>query len=213
MKVVKGLVIGVGVLSGWAVASSAFAQSGAAKPATGTPAATADTRPAPAPTAAPPGFVIGPEDVLSVVFWREADVSGDVVVRPDGMISIPLLRDVQAAGLTPEQLATQLEREGSKYFEKPTVTVTVKQINSRKVFITGQVLKPGAYPLSAPTSVLQLIAIAGGLNEYADQENISVMRTENGKPISFRFNYKDVSKRKKLDQNVLLKPGDTVIVP
>ena len=168
---------------------------------------------APPSAAAPRDYVIGPEDVLTVVFWREPDVSGDVVVRPDGMISIPLLRDVPAAGLTPAQLATQLEQLGAKFFDKPTVTVTAKQINSRKVFITGQVAKPGSYTLGGPTTVVQLIAMAGGLTEYADQENVSIMRTENGKSLSYRFNYKDVSKRRKLDQNIVLKPGDTVIVP
>jgi polysaccharide export outer membrane protein len=89
----------------------------------------------------------------------------------------------------------------------------VKTINSRRVFITGQVAKPGPYPLMAPTTVLQLIAMAGGLTEFADQGNISILRTENGKPSSFAFNYKDVTKRKKLQQNIELKPGDTVIVP
>jgi polysaccharide export outer membrane protein len=161
----------------------------------------------------PPGYLIGPDDVLQVVFWREPDVSGEVIVRPDGMISLPLLQDVQAAGLTPEQLAERLVQHAGKYLEAPSATVTVKQLNSRKVFITGQVAKPGPYPLTSPTTVLQLIAIAGGLAEYADQENISVVRTEDGRTASLRFNYKDVSKRKKLAQNVLLKPGDTVIVP
>ena len=93
------------------------------------------------------------------------------------------------------------------------VTVVVKEINSRKVFITGQVAKPGPYSLTGPTSVLQLIAMAGGLQEYADGKNITIMRTDNGRPVSFRFNYKDVMHRKNLKQNIELKPGDTVIVP
>jgi polysaccharide export outer membrane protein len=169
-----------------------------------------------APAAAavlPAGYVIGPEDVLNVVFWREPDLSGEVVVRPDGMISLPLLQDVQAAGLTPEQLADALVKDAGKYLETPSATVTVKEINSRKVFITGQVAKPGPYALTAPMTVLQLISVAGGLNEYADDKNISIMRTENGRPRAFRFNYRDVSKRKNLGQNILLMPGDTVVVP
>jgi polysaccharide export outer membrane protein len=160
-----------------------------------------------------PDYVIGPDDVLTIIVWREKDMSGDVGVRPDGKISLPLVNEVQAAGLTPEQLRTQLTEAFSKLFEEPSVTVVVKAINSRKVFITGQVGKPGPYPLIGPTTVLQLLATAGGILEYADAENISVLRTENGKPMRYRFNYKDVSKGRSLSQNIELKPGDTVVVP
>lgn len=168
---------------------------------------------APAGVAPPSDYVIGPDDVLTVIFWREKELSGDVGVRPDGRISLPLLNDVVAAGLTPEQLRVRLTEAADKYIEDPTVTVVVKQINSRKVFITGQVAKPGPYPLMAPTTVVQLIAMAGGVLEYADEKNITIMRTENGRPVSLRFNYKDVKKGKNLQQNIVLKPGDTVVVP
>jgi polysaccharide export outer membrane protein len=161
----------------------------------------------------PLGYTIGPDDVLSIVFWREKDMSAEVVVRPDGRISLPLVNDVDAAGLTPEQLRVNVTKLASKFIEEPTVTVVVKNINSRKVFITGQVNKPSQYTLSGPTTVLQLIAMAGGVLEYADSENITVVSTVDGKPASFRFNYKEVVKRKNLAQNVQLKPGDTVIVP
>jgi polysaccharide export outer membrane protein len=161
----------------------------------------------------PSDYVIGPEDVLAIVVWRENDLSSEVVVRPDGKISLPLLNDVHAAGLTPEQLRLQLTEAAGKLVEEPSVTVVVKAVNSRKVFVTGQVNKPGVYPLAAPTNVLQLIAASGGLLEYADAKNIRVMRTENGKAVSFRFNYKDVANGKNLRQNIELKPGDTVIVP
>jgi len=160
-----------------------------------------------------PDYVIGPDDVLTIIVWREKDMSGDVVVRPDGKISLPLVNEVQAAGLTPEQLRTQITEAAGKLFEEPSVTVVVKAINSRKVFVTGQVTKPGPYPLSGPTTVMQLLASAGGVLEYADTENISILRTENGKPMRYRFNYKDVSKGKSLNQNIELKPGDTVVVP
>jgi polysaccharide export outer membrane protein len=100
-----------------------------------------------------------------------------------------------------------------KYIEEPNATVIVKQINSRKVFITGRVEKPGPYPLLAPTSVLQLIAMAGGLREFVDGKNISVLRAEGGKPVVLRFNYQDVVKQKDLKANIQLKPGDTVVVP
>ena len=140
-------------------------------------------------------------------------MTADVAVRPDGKISLPLLNDVTAAGLTPSQLRDHLVEASKQYFEDPSVTVVVRQMNSRKVFITGEVNKPGPYPLIAPTTVLQLISIAGGLHEYADSKKILIVRNENGKPTSFAFNYKDVVSRKNLRQNILLKPGDTVIVP
>lgn len=168
---------------------------------------------APTGVTPPAGYVIGPEDVLAIVFWREKDMSNEVAVRPDGMISLPLINDVKAAGLTPEQLRDQLTKEAEKYIEVPTVSVVVKAINSRKVFITGMVAKQGPYPLTAPTTVLQMISIAGGLHEFADEKNIRILRVENGKQVTYKFNYKDVSKGKKLEQNILLKPGDTIIVP
>jgi polysaccharide export outer membrane protein len=180
----------------------------ATRPAPSTPPANL-----PAGVAAPADFVIGPNDVLTIVFWRDKDMSSDVQVRPDGKISLPLLNDVQAAGLTPEQLRVQITATAARLVEDPTVSVVVKEINSRRVFITGQVAKPGTYALSGPTTVLQLIAMAGGVLEYADSKNIAIMRTENGKPSSFQFNYKDVTKRKNLKQNIELKPGDTIIVP
>ena len=152
-------------------------------------------------------------DQLSVVFWRDKDMSGDVIVRPDGMISLPLINEVQAAGLTPDQLRLKLAELAGKYLEEPTPVVVVKTINSRKVFITGMVSKIGAYPLTSPTTVVQLITMAGGLLDFADEENIVVLRTENGRQTSYRFNYKDVVKRQKLTQNIQLQPGDTVVVP
>lgn len=162
----------------------------------------------------PPGFVIGPEDVLMVVFWGEKDMSvPEVVVRPDGKISLPLINDVQAAGYTPEQLTTLLIKAASRYVSQPNVTVIVRTINSRKVFILGQVGKPGAFPLTGDMTVLQLIAQAGDVLEYAKSKDIMVARKEEGRTRLFRFNYKDVVKGKKIEQNILLKPGDTVIVP
>jgi len=140
-------------------------------------------------------------------------MSGEVVVRPDGKISLPLVNDIQAAGLTPDQLRTSLQETATKFLQEPTVTIVVKTVNSRKVFITGMVAKPGPYPLAAPTSVLQLIAMAGGLNEYAERKHIIILRTENGRQISYRFNYKEVAQQKKLNQNMELRAGDTVLVP
>lgn len=169
--------------------------------------------PVPAGASLPAGYVIGPDDVLSIVFWRDKDMSAEVVVRPDGKISLPLVNDIQAAGTTPEQLRVLLEEAAGKVIKEPNATVVVKTINSRKVYITGNVLKPGTYPLTGELTVLQLIAVAGGLQEYADSKNIVVMRREDGRDHHFKFNYKDVTKQKKLEQNIALKPGDTVVVP
>lgn len=166
-------------------------------------------------SAAPPAsYVIGTDDVLSVVFWHDKDMSADAVtVRPDGKISLPLLNDVHAAGYTPDQLRGILVAAASKFVEEPNATVLVKEIHSRKVFITGNVAKAGIYPLSGEMNVLQLIAQAGGLLEYADAEKIVVIRSDNGPAKYLTFNYKDVLKRKNIQQNVLLKPGDTIVVP
>ena len=162
----------------------------------------------------PPGYVIGAEDVLTIVFWRDKEMSADVVVRPDGKISLPLLNDVQAAGYTPDQLRGQLELAAKKFMkDDPNASVIVKAVNSRKVHIIGNVGKAGTYPLAGDMTVLQFIALAGGLQEYADAKNITIMRKEDGQDRAFKFNYKDVVKGKKLQQNIALKPGDTVIVP
>jgi polysaccharide export outer membrane protein len=157
--------------------------------------------------------VIGPLDQLSVVFWREKDLSADVLVRPDGKISLPLLNDIHASGLTPEQLRKSVTEAAKQYIADPSASVVVRQINSRKVFITGEVARPGEYPLPGPTTILQLIAIAGGVNEYSDREHIVILRTENGLEVAHSFNYKDVVKQKNPRQNIVLKPGDTIVVP
>jgi polysaccharide export outer membrane protein len=161
----------------------------------------------------PPGYVIGPEDQLQIVFWRDKDMSADVTVRPDGKISLPLLNEVQAAGYTPDQLRASLMQAASKYVEDPNATVIVKEIHSRNAFITGNVTKPGTYPLSANMTVLQLIAVAGGLQEYADKGHIVIIRTANGRQEYHKFNYDDVVKQKSPTENIVLQPGDTVIVP
>ena len=174
-----------------------------------------------APAAAPstvsvdtPGdYVIGPEDVLGIVFWRDRDLSADVIVRPDGRVSLPLLNDIDVAGLTPDQVREKITEQAKRYVDEPTATVVVRQINSRKVFITGNVERPGTFPLLRNTSVLQLIALAGGLKEFAKAGDIVVVRNDDGRQLTFPFNYDDMKNRKNLTQNIALKPGDTVIVP
>lgn len=171
----------------------------------------------PAPPAAasdvPADFVIGPEDVLGIVFWREAELSGDVTVRPDGRITLPVLGEMTAAGLRPADLQKQITTVAGKYVNQPNVTVVVRTIHSRKIFVTGRVTSPGTFDLKGTVTVLQAIAMAGGLTEYADAKNITVLRKDAVDGQVLRFNYRDVSKGRKLEQNVVLRPGDTVVVP
>lgn len=178
-------------------------------PAPRTPTSTTASTGMPTPT----DYVIGPDDVLGIVFWRDTEMTGDVTVRPDGNITLPLLRDIKAAGLRPDELREAITKAASKLIADPNVSVVVRQINSRNVFITGQVARPGAYPVSGQMDVVQLITVAGGLNEYADSGDISILRTENGKTTRLRFNYGEVMRGKKLEQNVVLRPGDRVMVP
>jgi polysaccharide export outer membrane protein len=136
-----------------------------------------------------------------------------VVVRPDGKISLPLVNDIQAGGLTPSQLRENVNTLALRYMEEPGVTVIVKQINSRKLYITGQVDKPGPYSISGPTTVLHLISMAGGLKEFIDGKRILIMRTKDGKQTVRLFNYREVTSGKHLEQNIELQPGDIVVVP
>ena len=198
--------LGVMVLTTSVYAQQTQKNSATTAPRT-TPAATTP------PPAVPVDYVIGPEDVLGVVFWKEADISGDVTVRPDGLITLPLIGEMKASGLKPDALRDAIQIAAGKYLTEPNVSVIVRQLNSRKVFITGQVVNSGTHPLTGPRNVMQLIALAGGLTEYAKADEISIMRNEGGKIRYFKFNYKDVSRGKKLEQNILLQPGDTVVVP
>jgi polysaccharide biosynthesis/export protein len=208
---------GMRTVAGAVATAAALAAAGVALGAA-TPAAdqerTASAIAAAASPSAPSAYVIGVDDVLSILFWRDKDLSApDITVRPDGKVTLPLLNDVQAAGLSPEQLREAVLAAALKYVEDPNPTVIVKEIKSRKVFITGQVEKPGPYPLNGPTTILQLIATAGGLRDFADGKNISVMRNQQGRPVVFPFSYPDLLKKKNLGQNIVLQPGDTVVVP
>lgn len=160
-----------------------------------------------------PSYTIGPQDILDVNVWKEPDVSRTVQVRPDGKISLPLLDDIQAVGLTPKELTDSITENLKKYMENPEVTVIVTQINSLRVYLIGQVTRPGAYPLLPGMTILQAISSAGGLAQFANGKKIYLMRTEKGIPTKYPFNYKDVIEGRKPEQNLALKPGDTVIVP
>jgi polysaccharide biosynthesis/export protein len=158
-------------------------------------------------------YVIGPEDVLTIDVWKEKELSGPVPVRPDGKISLPLLNDVQAAGLTPMQLMSSLTEKLKKYVSDPTVTVTVTTINSRKVYILGEVTRPGAFPLVPDMTVLQALTTAGGPTPYAKTSKIYILRSQNGVQNKLAFNYKQVVRGGSPEQNIFLKSGDTVVVP
>jgi polysaccharide export outer membrane protein len=168
---------------------------------------------APAVPGLPSGYVIGADDVLSIVYWREKEMSAEVTVRPDGKVALPLINELSAAGLTPEAFRDRVIEAARRFVEDPNPTVMVKEINSRRVFITGQVEKPGPYQLNHSVTVLQLIAMAGGLKEFARGKNITVLRTEGGQQVVHRFNYQDALIRKNLQLNIELKPGDTILVP
>jgi polysaccharide export outer membrane protein len=160
----------------------------------------------------PRDYVIGVQDVLSVVFWREKDLSAEVVVRPDGKISLPMLNDVTAAGLTPEALAEVVAKAGAKFVRDAGATVIVKEIRSRKIYIIGEVSKPGTFQLGSEMTVLQAIGEAGGFIEGANKSDVQIVRTNGSTEQRFKFNYNDVVKGKNPAQNIRLLPGDTIIV-
>src|SRR6266513_2948766 len=158
-------------------------------------------------------YKIGPEDVLRIDVWKEAEVSRAVPVRPDGKISLPLFNDVQAAGLTPMQLSTVIADGLIKFMNDPPVTVSVSEINSRRIYVTGEVTRAGAFPLLPNMTVLQALSSSGGFTQFARLKNIYVLRIEDGKQVKLPFNYKDAVNGKKPEQNVLLQPGDVIVVP
>jgi len=145
--------------------------------------------------------------------WKEPDMTRTVPVRPDGKISLPLINDVQASGSTPQQLAATVTDKLRKYVQEPQVTVIVTAINSQRVFVVGEVLRAGAFPLIPGMTVLQALSSAGGFTTFADVKRIHVMRMANGKQENLPFNYRDVLKGDNPSQNIKLQPGDTVIVP
>ena len=161
-----------------------------------------------------PTYVIGPEDVLKIDVFKEADMSGSVVVRPDGKISVPLLHDVQAVGLTPNALAQSIASKLKDFIEQPDVTVVVTQINKRSVYLMGEISHPGPVQLKPGMTVLQALAYGGGFTEFANRKGIYVLRTEeDGRSIRYPFNYKKAIRGEADPQNLELKPGDTIVVP
>ncbi len=156
-----------------------------------------------------PKYTLGPEDVIFVRVWREPDLSGPLAVRPDGKITMPLINEVQAAGATPDQLAKRISDQLSKFINNPQVMVQVQAVRSQRYYITGEVNRPGAYPLAVPTTVFEAITMAGGFRDFANKKKITIRRGSK----RIRFNYNDVVKGKNTQQNILLENGDQVIVP
>ena len=180
------------------------------------PPATAGNAPAAGAAAAAtsdPAYQIGPEDVLNISVWKEPTISNTVPVRPDGKISLPLINDVQAAGLTPSALAGAITEKLKKFITDPQVTVIVTAVNSQRVYVLGEVTRPGAFPMIPGMRVLQLLSDAGGFTAFANRRNIHIVRMENGKQVKYPFNYNDALKGDKPEQNIVLKSGDTVVVP
>jgi polysaccharide export outer membrane protein len=154
-------------------------------------------------------FKVGAQDILKIIVWREQDFTGLYTVHSDGKITLPLVGDIQAGGLTAQEIQNNVTGALAKLIQKPNVTVTVQQVLSQKYYMDGEVIRPGEYQLSAPTTVLEAISIAGGLREFANSKKIYILRGDQ----RIRFNYKDVIKGKNIDQNIYLRSGDHVIVP
>ena len=191
---------------GWNAAAQSTDSTSSQKPDAGKTSAAA-----PIPATTEQDYHIGPQDVVQIDVWKEAEISRTIPVRPDGKISLPLLNDVQAAGLTAMQLAGNIREGLTKYLNNPQVTVTVTQINSRRVFVTGEVVRSGALPLLPSMTVLQALSSAGGFTQFAKEKGIYILRNEDGKQVKHPYNYKDVLKGKKED--ILLQPGDVIVVP
>lgn len=221
MKNIAGHPIALGLLF-LVLSCSLWAQAPAATPGQSTHSNSAPTIASlPAQSAGPSdgkphdnSFVIGNDDRLTINVWNEPEASRSVPVRSDGRISLPLAGEVQAAGRTPLQLEQEIATKLLNYITKPEVTVIVEQINSQKFNILGQVAKPGSYPLTTATTVLDAIATAGFFRDFAKQKGIYVLRhTPNGTELRIPFNYKDVIKGRYPEQNIKLQPNDTVVVP
>jgi polysaccharide export outer membrane protein len=157
--------------------------------------------------------VIGPEDVLYIQVWKEEALTRTVPVRSDGMISLPLINEVQASGLTPLQLRESLTEKFKSFVDNPTVTVVVMEANSFKVFVTGQVRTPGVYRLRTETTLLQIISLAGDFTNEANPKKIVIIRREQGKDKRLEVNYSEIIDGTNLGSNYVLMPGDTIIVP
>jgi polysaccharide export outer membrane protein len=158
-------------------------------------------------------YLIGANDLLNIYVWKEKELTQDINVMPDGKITFPLIGEIVAAGQTVTQLRDAIAEKLQKFVTAPDVTVIVKETRSRVVYTIGKVTKPGPYPLAPQMTVLQALSAAGGFTEWADTKNILIVRREGDKETQLRFNYKEYTSGDNLEQNILLKPGDTILVP
>jgi len=202
----------------WGIPAAAQDASAAAKDKQDAPAMASITNPriaAPNPVSATddPDYVIGPGDTLNISVWKEPDLSGTIPVRPDGKVSLPLLGDVQAAGTTPTKLAVSITERLRQYLTDPRVTVIVTAANSRRVYLIGEIVRPGAVPMLPNMTLLQALSTSGGFSQFARIKKMYVLRTDNGKQIKLPVNYKAAISGEAPDQNIVLKPGDTIVVP
>jgi polysaccharide export outer membrane protein len=199
------------------LAPSGMAQQGDAQPSTAPPAGWSEQKMTEAEKAqqlGDPEYIVGDGDVLRIEVWKEPEVSQNAItVRPDGMISLPLLGVTKVSEMTPTQIQDMLAVKLSRFMNKPEVTVTVTQIKSKSVYVTGEVRKPGVYELTRPTNVFQLLIRAGGLSQYAHRKSVVVLRVADGKTQRLPVNYKQLLRGKNEEQNIILQPGDTVVVP
>ena len=160
-----------------------------------------------------PSYLIGPNDVLSIYVWKEAELTREVTVMPDGRVTFPLAGEIVAQGQTVTQLKKTITQKLEKYVTAAEVTVIVRESRSQTIYTIGKVGRPGPYPLTAGMTVLQALATAGGFTEWADQKNIMIIRRQAGKEIQIPFNYKEFTSGQNLEKNILLHPGDTIVVP
>jgi Periplasmic protein involved in polysaccharide export len=166
-----------------------------------------------APVASSEQYILGSEDVIEISVWKEEDLSKVVLIRPDGKISLPLIGDIQAAGLTAEELKESIKKSLINYVDSPTVSVIVQQINSLKIFIQGEVARPGVLELRSNTTLLQAISLAGGFTEWAKKDKVGVLRRYGDKVVRIPVDYEKILSGEDLSQDILLKRGDTIVVP
>jgi polysaccharide export outer membrane protein len=158
-------------------------------------------------------YRVGAGDSIQVYVWKEPDISTTVVVRPDGKISVPLVNDLLVMGRTPLEIKEMVAGRLSPFINDPNVTITVREIRSKKVYALGMVNRTGSYQIVQPTTVLQVLTEAGGLQPFAKEDSIYILRVENGRQTKFPFRYKEVVQGKNIEQNIILQPGDTIVVP
>jgi len=201
------LLLGLAAAAGWGQDNAKTKEKEKNKPA-----AAAANDPKEPVSVAGPSYIIGADDTLYISVWKESDLTATLPVRPDGMVSLPLLNDVRAAGLTPMQLAASIQEKLKKYVTDPRVTVVVTAMHSQRIYVTGEVLHTGAMPLLPNMTVLQALANAG-FSQFANTKGIYLLRFENGKQQKIPVNYRQLIKGEAMERNIIVKPGDTIVVP